>query len=241
MKLQFRAAWMLEWLSFTALTGWLTDWLSNCLSVLNRAELSWADWLAAWLLGWKPLHHLQIKIKMNYETSQDAVTGQETDYQLSSSQLNLTSPFSPLPAVLQNGSRAKIQNWCEFHKSVSGSALINDSLLGLKARISTHILMLYDVNVQESQSQSVKPTGNSQQPTASSLCHVAGRGRRREVSCERVTFCTGMKPWHLWHGKYYKQCVKWEKYYATTLPERWEETGRDNQCSTESFSVAFKL
>jgi len=38
---------------------------------------------------------------MNYETSQDAVTGQETDYQLSSSQLNLTSPFSALASCVR--------------------------------------------------------------------------------------------------------------------------------------------
>lgn len=182
MKLQFRAAWMLQWFSWSC-TDCLTALAERCLTE-------------------KPLHHLQIKIKMNYETSRGAVTRQETDYQV-----RLTRPPSSALQMRNGGCKREIQNWCEFHKSVSGSAMINDSVR-IEGTYRLAFRCFITSTCKSHQAQSVKPTGNSQQLHHSGrTCQGWGGGVSAwGVMHKRATFAREWSheltdfSWHLRHG-----------------------------------------
>jgi len=130
MKLQFRAAWMLDWLTVCAELSWaemsslswlteLTDWLTDlvgCLAALDESHSITCKLKLRWIMK---------RLKMLSQARRQTINSA----QLISTQLNSSHLKSPSCncVFVAKWLRAKIQNWCEFHKSVSGSALINDS------------------------------------------------------------------------------------------------------------------
>lgn len=119
------------------------------------------------------------------------------------------------------GCKREIQNWCEFHKSVSGSAMINDSVR-IEGTYRLAFRCFITSTCKSHQAQSVKPTASSFSQ------HKARSGEEGNwvsawgVMHKRATFA---REWSheadwlfmafaAWPPSHYKQCSHSGRNYA---------------------------